>query len=1406
MQKKADFFAALKNSVEIDDSFELRFEKIQHDVKKGEYLIHFQSNLLSAETYLNIEHYLKKTINEKTKLYVAYRDAQTAQTQDVEKHIKELCCRIKRPLAPFISKTSMYFADGAFHIDFADEFGKDLFAASGLKEYLEGYFQRCFGLDARIVYGRNNGAAAHVKLDTDMLLREIAVQPAPEPKQEKPKLEKADPKKEKDPNVIHGSSVSGDAVNIREINDTTGVCVVCGNVLTVNSFDIKNETRGKRSVLVFSVTDNTSTITCKAFIARDKCAEAKTRLEKSAVRVSGTAAYDSYSKEVCINVKGIEQTEMIRRQDKAEVKRVELHLHTNMSALDAVADEGEVVKRAAEFGHEAIAITDHGVVQAFPGAFDAAKKAKIKVIYGMEAYMINDIQQPYSEQFKDEYIVFDLETTGFNPNSCGITEIGAVRLRHGEVIDTFNTFVNPGCPISRQITETTGITDEMVADAPSIPEALKMFKDYIGDSYLAAHNAPFDLGFLQKHGKDSGIKFENECLDTIWLFHRMLPGHKSYGLGKLAEDLGITFRHHRALNDAMCTADIMRMCMEKAAQSAKPKHVSEKELTAYHIILLCKDKKGLFNLYKLVSASHMQHFYRRPRVPRSLLEKHREGLIIGSACEQGELIQAILRYASDGEIEHIARFYDYLEIQPDGNNAFMVREGRLRDMEGVRDITRKIVALGERMNKPVCATCDAHFIEPQDEYFRRILMHGQGFTDADNQAPLYFRTTAEMLAEFNYLGAAKAKEVVIDNTRAIAQQVESIQLLPDEPAMPEIPGAAEKLVDMCFKRAKEIYGDPVPAIVEERLKFELDSITKHGYGVLYYIAYELVHHSMEDGYLVGSRGSVGSSLAATMAGITEVNALPPHYVCPNCKKSEFISDKNIACGPDLPAKNCPDCGTEMRRDGYDIPFAVFLGINADKVPDIDLNFSGVYQPNAHKFIVDYFGEDHVFRAGTISSVQGQTAYGFVKNYLTEKGITASRAEIDRLTEGVSGTKRTTGQHPGGMVILPKNRDIHEFTPIQYPANDADSGFVTTHYNFGSLHDRLIKLDILGHDDPTALHMLHTITGIDPTEVPISDPETLSLFSSTKALGLTPEQIMGCKTGSLGIPEFGTKFVRQMLLDTMPTTIGELVRISGLSHGTDVWLNNAQDIIKQGKGTLRDVICTRDDIMNYLVSKGMDATEAFYIMESVRKGKGLKDDWRKDMKAVGSPDWFIESCEKIAYMFPKAHAVAYVMMALRIAYFKVHHPKAFYATYFSVRADNLDAAHLHSAETVRSKIAAIEALGKAASALDSAQLTILEVALEMMERGIDFLPVDLYKSDAANCIIEEGGLRLPFTALGGTGEAAAKGIVKAREQGEFISVEDLKKRSGISSAVITKLEENGCLKGLMKSNQISLFDI
>ncbi len=1437
--KQGDFFSALKDSVKIDERLELRFIKIQHDTKRKEYLARFESEPLPVQVYLEIERFVRGALGESAYPVIAYHGAEQISPEKLADHARELLCAKDRALAPFLQRAEFAVEGSLLRIDFAEPFGRDLFAESGLAQYISGYFKRCFGMELVVKTTADAKKAPRQRKESTAPAPEKAAD-APEaamsaddipPWEDAPKVMAPAPKKQEVPkpaaksaekkptdkkeaekpvptNLIHGKKIPCELTAVRDIGETTGLCAITGGVIDVKSFDIKNEARGQKSIVVFGVTDLSSTITCKAFVPRDKCEEIKQRLTSApAVYVIGTAAYDAYSREVVISVKYIEETKAAKRKDEAEVKRVELHMHTNMSALDGMADEADVVKRAAEFGHEAVAITDHGVVQAFPRAFDASKKSGIKVIYGMEAYLIDDTGETYREEFADEYVVFDLETTGLNPRKCGITEIGAVRLKHGEIVDTFCTFVNPGQPISAEITAKTGITDAMVKDAPDMGTALAMFQAFAGDTHLAAHNASFDLSFIYTHGDDYGISFPNPCLDTLWLFKRIMPGHRSYSLGKFAADFGIEFRHHRALDDAEATAKLMKICMDSAKETTgHVPSVDEKTLPVYHAILLCKNAAGLRNLYELVSDSHMHHFYRRPRVLKSLLISHREGLILGSACEQGELIQAILRYASDGELKHITDFYDYLEVQPDGNNMFMVREGRLRGIEDVRDITRRVIRLGEATGKPVAATCDVHFLEPQDEYFRRILMHGQGFTDADNQAPLYFRTTAEMLAEFKYLGDEKAKEIVIEVPRSIAAQIEKIQLLPDDTAMPTIEDSAEKLSKMCWDTAREMYGDPLPEIVQERLDQELGNIIKHGYDVLYYIAYELVSHSLGDGYLVGSRGSVGSSLAATMAGITEVNGLPPHYVCPNCKHSDFnVDTEEYATGPDLPAKDCPMCGTAYRRDGYGIPFATFLGIDADKVPDIDLNFSGDYQPRAHEFILDFFGHDHVFRAGTISSVKEQTAYGFVKSYLQERGIVASRAEIDRLTKGVSGTKRTTGQHPGGLVILPKERDIHEFTPIQYPANDEDSGSVTTHYNFNSLHDRLIKLDILGHDDPTALHMLQELTGIDPKEVPINDPDTLSLFSSLKALHLTPDQILGTEVGSIGIPEFGTKFVRQILVETQPTTIGELVRIAGLSHGTDVWLNNAHDLIQNGTANLRQVICTRDDIMNYLVSKGMDARMSFFIMESVRKGKGLKEDWENAMREASVPEWFIDSCKKIKYMFPRAHSVAYVMMSLRIAYFKVHHPRAFYATYFSVRADNLDAQYLHSAETVRMRLAAIEAKGKAATAIEAGQVTILEVALEMIERGIDFLPCDLYKSDATRCVIEEQGIRLPFTAMGGTGASAAKGIVQARQQGEFVSVEELKKRAGISSAVIGKLEEYGCLKGMVKSSQLSLFD-
>ena len=968
-----DFLSAIKQNVDVDEDLGLQFIKIQQNVAGGFFLTHFKSRVLPAEVYLQIEKFVKKTVGQNTKVCIEYTDKGETDEKTIEGHLKELC-RIKRPsLTPFLTQVTIKRENSHINIDFANDCGRDVFLTSGMDAYIEDYFLRCFGEDIKVKAGRRLDVvedSADCRLEQRRIkqLRELPEKKAlPEEKKQDP--EKHEKKEKQKGSLLLGKKIEIDPISVNEIEELTGMCAVHGDLLDVRSIDIKKDTKQKKAILIFNVTDFTSTITCKAFLTAKKCESVKKELEKAqAVKVAGRTRFDTYTREVCINVTGLEKAEQVKRQDDAEVKRVELHMHTKLSALDGVADETEAVKRAAEFGHEAVAITDHGVVQGFPGAFDMAKKCGIKVIYGMEAYMMSDEGSGPAAKFEDEYVVFDLETTGFYPDSDGITEIGAVRLRNGKIIDEFSTLVNPERNISEKITQTTGITNEMVADKPKMPQALKAFKEYIGDAHLAAHNAPFDMGFIKKHGGDNGIEFDNICLDTVTLFRKGLPGHRSYSLGKIAADLGIEFKHHRALDDAKCTAQIMVMAMDAIKRGV----LSKKSEQNHHIILLCKNKQGLFNLYKLVSESHLNYFYYKPRIPKFLLEQHREGLIVGSACESGEIIQAMLSGASDEELCDISQFYDYLEVQPDTNNEFMVREGKLRNMEEVRDITRKIVKLGEMTGKPVCATCDAHFIEPTDEYFRRILLYGQGFKDADYQAPLYFRTTDEMLGEFSYLGQEKAFEIVVTNTRAVAQQVESIKLLPDEPAMPHIEGAADKLEKMAYENARAKYGEKLPDIVEERLSFELDSIIKHGYGVLYYIAYELVKHSLEDGYLVGSRGSVGSSFAATMAGITEVNPLPPHYVCPSCKHSDFDVDKEKhTCGPDLPAKSCPECGTEYKKEGFDIPFATFLGINADKVPDIDLNFSGEYQPQAHKFTVDFFGEDYVFRGGHHKQYSGQ---------------------------------------------------------------------------------------------------------------------------------------------------------------------------------------------------------------------------------------------------------------------------------------------------------------------------------------------------------------------------------------------------------------------------------------------------
>ncbi len=1160
--------------------------------------------------------------------------------------------------------------------------------------------------------------------------------------------------------------------------------------------------------------------------------ELKDKIKKDAyLRVQGEVQFDKYAKEINIMAKAIMTAQAPPpRMDTAEEKRVELHLHTQMSSMDGVTPVKTYIKRAIDWGHKAIAITDHGVVQAFPDAMNAADKSDLKVIYGVEAYLIDDLGNavfsPRGQNLDDTYVVFDIETTGLSKEKEMITEIGAVKVADGKIIDRFSTFVNPQRPISAEITKLTGITDDMVKDAPTIENVLPEFLKFCEDTVLVAHNASFDTGFIRIAAERAGLgELHHTIVDTLELARALLPELNKHKLDIVCEHLGVTLNgHHRAVNDAEATAEVFIKFLDMLAEKKiftldeinvlASRTVNYKKLRAYHAIILVKNYTGLRNLYELVSMAHIDYFFRRPRIPKSKFMQMREGLILGSACEAGELYRALLDGEPKQRIEELVHFYDYLEIQPLGNNKFMIDSPRVENihsMEDIKNMNRKIVELGETYGKPVVATCDVHFIDPDDAAFRKIIMAAEGFSDADNQPPLYFRTTDEMLAEFDYLGEEKAREVVITNTNLIADQIEKIKPIPDETFPPKIEGADEQLRQICMDKAHSIYGDPLPPLVQERLETELNSIISNGYAVLYIIAQKLVWKSVADGYLVGSRGSVGSSFAANMAGITEVNSLPPHYVCPNCKYSDFDSElvksfaMEEASGCDMPDMNCPKCGTLMHKDGHDIPFQTFLGFEGDKEPDIDLNFSGEYQQTAHAYTEELFGVGHVFKAGTIGTLADKTAYGFVKKYFDEREITAHNAEITRLMNGCTGVKRTTGQHPGGLMVVPSDHNIYEFCPIQRPANDVNSTVTTTHFDYHSISGRLLKLDLLGHDDPTVIRMLYDLTGVNPQTVPLGDPATMSLFESPEALGVTAEDI-GCETGTLGIPEFGTKFVRGMLLDTKPKTFADLLRISGLSHGTDVWLGNAQTLIENGTITLKETISTRDSIMIYLINKGVDKKKSFKIMEKVRKGKGLTDEDIADMKAANVPDWYIESCQKIKYMFPKAHAAAYVMMAFRIAYFKINYPEAYYATYFTVRAcDDFDYSCMcKGMDVAKAAMREIHAKGMEATAKDKAKMTVLELIVEFYARGFKFLPIDLYKSDSRKFIVTEEGLIPPFNSLQGLGTNAAQSIVDGREAGEFHTIEELKERTSLGRSLIDLLKENGVLNGIPETNQLSLF--
>ncbi len=1240
------------------------------------------------------------------------------------------------------------------------------------------------------------------------------------------------PEDDEDTPLILGNTVNitDPLVKISELGVDDGKVSIDGEIIGMEDRELKS---GK-TLLSFDIYDGSSTMTCKAFLNKENAKKVIKRMKKAkGIKIAGNAQMDTFSNELTVMANTIVESTGVKkeiRQDNSDVKRVELHMHTQMSQMDAMTSATDLIKRAMKWGMKSIAITDHGVVQAFPEAHKLLgyDNPDMKVIYGVEAYLAPDntaiVTNPKGQDIDTTYCVLDLETTGFSAKTEKITEVGIMKYKDGEVIDEFSCFVNPEKHIPERVTEVTNITDDMVKDAETIDKVFPKILDFIKDSVLVAHNASFDMGFLKQNAKVLGYEFDYTYLDTLSLAKDLFPDYKKYKLGKIAENLGIKVEvAHRALDDVDTTVKVFKVMIdmlkkrgakkvddiENVSQTEEAKKESYKKLKTYHAIILAKNYIGLRNLYKLVSLSHLHYFYRKPRILKSLYKKYSEGLILGSACEAGELYQAIELGKPDDEIEEIAQDYDYLEIQPIGNNQFLIRNGIVKDEEGLRDINRKIVALGEKLNKPVVATCDVHFMDPQDEIYRRILEAGQKYDDADNQAPLYLRTTEEMLEEFSYLGKEKAYEVVVTNTNKISDMCDQISPISPEKCPPHIPGCEQTIKDIAYNKAHELYGDPLPEIVQTRLDKELDSIISNGFSVMYIIAQKLVWKSNEDGYIVGSRGSVGSSFVANMTGITEVNSLPAHYRCPNCKYSDF-TDYGYKNGFDLPDKECPKCGHKLDKDGMDIPFETFLGFNGDKEPDIDLNFSGEYQAKAHKYTEVIFGKGTTFKAGTIGTVAEKTAFGYVKNYFEERHIPVNNAEIKRLSTGCTGIKRTTGQHPGGIIVVPKGREIYEFCPVQHPADDPNSDIITTHFDYHSIDTNLLKLDILGHDDPTVIRMLQDITGIDPTKVPLDDKETMSIFSSTKALGVTPEQIKS-EVGSYGIPEFGTKFVRGMLVDTKPTTFDELIRISGLSHGTDVWLGNAQTLIEQGTVTLTEAICCRDDIMIYLIKMGLPPNSAFKIMETVRKGKALKDpakweEYKNLMKEHNVSDWYIKSCEKIKYMFPKAHAAAYVTNAFRIAWFKVHKPEAYYAAFFSIRAaDDFDSEIMcFGKEKVKNKMKEIDLLGNNATPKDKTMYPVLELVLEMYERGINFLPIDLYKSHSTKFLVEEGGIRPPLNSIAGLGTVAAQGIEKARQEGKFMSIDDMKIRSKVGDSVAELLKKFGCLDGMSQSNQISLF--
>ena len=1250
-----------------------------------------------------------------------------------------------------------------------------------------------------------------------------------------------------DPNLIFGRDFDDETIELKQVVGEMGEITIRGKVISFDTREIRNE----KTIIMYAVTDFTDTIMVKMFVRNEQLPDILADVKKGAfLKIKGVTTIDKFDGELTIgSITGIRKINDFTesRKDTAPEKRVELHCHTKMSDMDGVSEVKDLVKRAHDWGHKAIAITDHGVVQAFPDANHYIetldKDDPFKVIYGVEGYLVDDLTDvavgEKGQTLDDVYVVFDLETTGFSPIKDKIIEIGAVKVENGKITERFSTFVNPKIPIPFRITQLTSITDQMVMDAPDIETVLPQFLEFIGDAVLVAHNASFDVGFIEQNCRYQDIVPNFTSVDTVAMARILLPTLSKFKLNVVANALHISLEnHHRAVDDAGATAEIF----VKFVEMLKERNINDlaklnrfgsnnadaiKKLPTYHVIILALNEVGRVNLYTLISKSHLDYYARRPRIPKSELSKYREGLMVGSACEAGELYQAILNEKSEERIARIVNFYDYLEIQPLGNNRFMIASDRIENVQSEEDlkkINKKIVDLGDRFNKPVVGTCDVHFMDPEDEVYRRIIMAGKGFGDADEQAPLYLRTTDEMLEEFEYLGSAKAKEIVIDNPCKIADMAEKITPVRPDKCPPVIPDSDKTLREICYNKAHSMYGEELPPIVTERLERELNSIISNGFAVMYIIAQKLVWKSNEDGYLVGSRGSVGSSFVATMAGITEVNPLSPHYYCKHCHYSDFESEEVRAfaggCGWDMPDKNCPVCGEKLVKDGFDIPFETFLGFKGNKEPDIDLNFSGDYQSNAHKYTEVIFGAGQTYRAGTVGTLADKTAFGYVKNYYEERGQRKRNCEIDRIVQGCTGIRRSTGQHPGGIIVLPLGEEINSFTPVQHPANDMTTDIVTTHFDYHSIDHNLLKLDILGHDDPTMIKTLEeyisspaleneyneTDNRFVATKIPLDDKGVMSLFHDTSALGIKPDDIGGCPVGCLGIPEFGTDFVVQMVVDTQPKTLSDLIRISGLSHGTDVWLNNAQELIKSGKATISTAICTRDDIMTYLINKGMDSELSFTIMEKVRKGKGLTDDFEKSMKEAGVPDWYIWSCKQIKYMFPKAHAAAYVMMAYRIAYCKINYPLAYYGAYFGIRADAFSYEIMcRGKDVLQHYIDEYNSRSATLSKKEQDTMKDMKIVQEMYARGYEFMPMDIYKAQATKFLIVDGKLMPPLSSIDGMGEKAAEAVAEASKDGPYLSRDDFRQRTKASKSVIDYMVELGILSDLPESNQLSLFD-